>query len=219
MVADSRELLERRSLADQVFAHIKKMVLSGELRGGERVPEDRIGAVFGVSRTPIREALRRLADYGLVRIVPRSYAEVVALAPADVAKIAEVRAALESLAGRLLAERATDEDVAALRELHGQCRDLLDAGDVAGLFEKDSELHLEIARRSGNPFLLEMMLRLDATVQLGRLQQDRSSDYLLHRIAEHGPAIEAIARRDGDEAARLLGDHAGKQKLEPEADA
>ena len=68
--------LQRRSLSEQVFQHIRRMILSEELHGGQRIPEERIAQTFGVSRTPIREAMRKLEKVGLVKIVPRSHAEV-----------------------------------------------------------------------------------------------------------------------------------------------
>ncbi|MDO8944225.1 MAG: GntR family transcriptional regulator, partial [Desulfobacterales bacterium] len=73
--------IHRQSLSEQVYHYIKRLILSGEIRGGEKIPEEKVAQRFGVSRTPIREALSRLEEYGLIQIKPRSYAEVVALEP------------------------------------------------------------------------------------------------------------------------------------------
>jgi DNA-binding GntR family transcriptional regulator len=102
--------LDRKSLSDQVHELIKRMILSEELRGGERIPEEKIAHIFGVSRTPIREALRKLEKGGLVRIVPHSHAEVIALEPEAAGHIFELRLSLETLAVRRLAARACDGD-------------------------------------------------------------------------------------------------------------
>lgn len=206
-VVETDQKIERRSLADQVYAHIKRMILSGELHAGERIPEERVAADFGVSRTPIREAMRRLEEYGLVRLKPRSYAEVVRMDAEDADKIADVRAALEELAVRLLAERATPQDCRALRELAVACQSLAQADDPAAVFEKDSQLHKEIARRSGNSCLLEFMERLDAKVQLCRLVNCLTPAHIATAVAQHEPIIDAIGRHDADAAAELMVRH------------
>jgi len=178
------------------------------LKGGERIPEERIAGEFGVSRTPIREAMRRLAEYGLVVLKPRSWAEVVTIDVAEAEHIAEVRASLESLGVRLLAARATPDDGAALRRLADECGTLVEAGDVGAVFEKDSELHLEIAQRSGNACLVEFMERLDAKVQLCRLARCLTLEHVTDAVAQHAPLIEAICRHDAAEAERLVAAHA-----------
>jgi DNA-binding GntR family transcriptional regulator len=201
-------LLERRGLGQQVFGYVKKMILSGELTGGEKIPEERIAERFGVSRTPIREALRKLEEYGLVRIEPRSYAEVVSIDAEDAAAIAEVRAPLEALAGRLLATRARSEDVTSLRTLSTECKRALLAKDLGAVFEADGALHREIVVRSGNAHLLELFCRLDAKIQLCRLVLCVTLDKVAGAVAQHGPIVDAIAKGDGERAARLLSSHA-----------
>jgi GntR family transcriptional regulator, rspAB operon transcriptional repressor len=201
-------LLERRGLGQQVFGYVKKMILSGELRGGEKIPEERIAERFGVSRTPIREALRKLEEYGLVRIEPRSYAEVVSIDAEDAAAIAEVRAPIEALAGRLVASRASKDDVARLRSIAADCRRALLAKDLGAVFEADGVFHREIAIRSGNAHLLELFDRLDAKIQLCRLVLCVTLDQVSGAVAQHGPILDAIAKGDGERAARLLSSHA-----------
>lgn len=201
--------IERRSLAEQVFAHIKRMILSGELPGGHPISEEEIAQEFGVSRTPAREAIRRLEEYGLVTNKRHKVAEVIKIDIAEAEKIAEVRARLESLAGRLLAERATEEDLSVLQNLADECKAHLTAGDVGSTFEKDSCFHLEIAARSGNPYLLELMERLDAKVQLCRLAGCLTIEKITRAVVhEHDEIVAAIARQDTAEAARLLEFHA-----------
>ena len=160
--------IQRQSLSEQVYHYIKRLILSGEISGGEKIPEEKVAQQFGVSRTPIREALKRLEEYGLIRIKPRSYATVVALEPQEAEQIACIRAQLEILSVGLLSECATDTDFRELEVLADECNRLIRAGDVGGLFEKDSLLHLEISRRTGNRHLFEIVEKLDAKVQLLR---------------------------------------------------
>jgi DNA-binding GntR family transcriptional regulator len=199
--------IERRSLAEQVFTHIKHLILSGELHGGERIPEERIAQELGVSRTPIREAFRRLEEYGLIVNEPHRAATVIEVDATEATKIAQVRAQLEILAVRLLAEQATEQDRAALQELADECKALL-SNDIGAVFEKDSQLHLEIAARSGNPYLLELMERLDAKVQLCRLAKCFTGDTISSAVHQHDRIIAAIGAHDVAQAVKLIEEHA-----------
>ena len=90
--------LKQPSLSDQAYQYIKGLILSGEIKGGERIPEEKVGQSLGVSRTPIREALKKLSEYGLVHIKPRSYAVVINLEKEEAIQINEIRALLETYA-------------------------------------------------------------------------------------------------------------------------
>ena len=125
-----------QSLSDQVCYYIKRLILSGEIRGGDRIPEKKVTQQFGVSRTPIREALSRLEEYGLIQIKPRSYAEVVALEPHEAGQLAVIRSQLETLAVSLLADCGTEEDFRELDLLAKECNALITEGDIATTFEK-----------------------------------------------------------------------------------
>jgi DNA-binding GntR family transcriptional regulator len=203
----TRSPIVKRSLAQQVYDHVKKQILSGKIAGGERIAEEKLGAELGVSRTPIREALRRLEEYGLVRLKARSYAEVIQIDLEEGKDISQVRARLECLAAGLLAERATEDDVAALRKLAKECKANLKRGQLAGIFEKDSALHLEIAARSGNRVLLELTERLDAKVQLLRLATCKTRSAIKNHISLHDPLIDAIAKHDARKAEALMERH------------
>lgn len=199
--------IERQSLADQVSEYIKRLILSGELQGGEKVPEERVAQQFGVSRTPIREALRRLEEYGLIYIKPRSYAIVRQLEPDEADQVACVRAQLEILSARLLAESGQQEDFDVLEELAQECDDLLLTDDLASVFEKDSQLHLEIARRTGNQHLYEIFEKLDAKVQLLRLVVHLPVNILREFVGQHHRIIAAMRRHDSSLAESLMNIH------------
>lgn len=198
---------DRLSLSDRVYHYIKELILSGELKGGERVPEVRVGERFGVSRTPIREALKRLEEYGLIYTKPRSYAEVVSLPAEEAPAVAKVRTSLETLAVSLLAECGTEEDFDHLESIANQCSAALQRGDIAEAFEKDSELHIELARRSGNVHLYELFEKFDAKVQLLRLTLRLSHEELQRFIGQHDKIIRSIRNREPEEARQLMSNH------------
>ncbi len=199
--------IHRQSLSEQVYFYIKRLILSGEIQGGQRIPEEKVAQQFGVSRTPIREALKRLEEYGLIQIKPRSYAVVVALEPQEAGQLAIIRAQLETLSVGLLTDCATEKDLKELDQLAQECNDLISGGDIATTFEKDSRLHLEIARRTGNRHLYEIFEKLDAKIQLLRLVLRVPLTKLKLYVRHHDDIISAMRRRDKELAISLMRHH------------
>lgn len=206
-MADIRYEIARESLSDQAYRLIKTSILNGTLKAGQRIPELSIADRFGLSRTPIRDALRRLEAYGLIRIKPRSYAEVVSLTPDEAEDVAQLRASLETLAIRQLTARATDADMDALADIARRCDERLESGDVGGAFELDSKFHLEIAQLSGNRHLYEVSERTDAKMHLLRLVLHLPVDKLRFFVAQHREILRAARARDSHEASRLMSNH------------
>ncbi|MBA4422018.1 MAG: GntR family transcriptional regulator [Syntrophus sp. (in: bacteria)] len=211
MANNVRYEIHRQSLSEQVYQYIKRLILSGEILGGERIPEEKVAQEFGVSRTPIREALSRLEEYGLIQIKPRSYAVVVALEPREAGQLAVIRSQLETLAVSLLTDCGTDEDFRVLDLLAQECNTLIAEGDIAAAFEKDSLLHLEIARRTGNQHLYEIYEKLDAKIQLLRLVLRLPMEKLIQYIKHHDEIINLMKRRDKEAAVALMKHHVMNQ--------
>ena len=208
--------IQRQNLSEQVYYYIKRLILSGEIRGGERIPEEKVAQKFGVSRTPIREALSRLEEYGLIRIKPRSYAEVVALEPHEAEHIAVIRSQLETLAVSLLAECGTKEDFRELNLMAKECNALIREGDIAATFEKDGKFHLEIARRTGNVHLYQICEKLDAKIQLLRLVLRLPQEKLTVYVKHHDEIVAAMKRRDSELAVSLMRNHIINQLTDQE---
>ena len=211
MADDVTYEIHRQSLSDQVYRYIKRLILSGEILGGERIPEEKVAQRFGVSRTPIREALSRLEEYGLIQMKPRSYAVVVALEPREAVQLAVIRAQLETLAVGLLSDCGADEDFRALDLLAQECNALIAEGDIAGAFEKDSLFHLEIARRTGNRHLYDIYEKLDAKIQLLRLVLRLPKEKLILYIRHHDEIIGLMKRGDKEPAVALMKHHVMNQ--------
>ena len=203
--------IHRQSLSDQVYHYIKRLILSGEIRGGEKIPEEKVAQRFGVSRTPIREALSRLEEYGLIQIKPRSYAEVVALKPHEADQLAVIRSQLETLAVSLLTDCGTEQDFRELDLLAKECNALIVEGDIATTFERDSQFHLEIAQRTGNRHLYEICEKLDAKIQLLRLVLSIPLEKLIVYVKHHDGIVDAMKRRDKELAISLMTHHVMNQ--------
>jgi DNA-binding GntR family transcriptional regulator len=209
--------INRLSLSDQVYHYIKGLILSGEIRGGERIPEEKVAQRFGVSRTPVREALSRLEEYGLIKIKPRSYAEVVVLEPHEAEQLSVIRSQLEILAVNLLADCGTEDDFNDLDRLAKECNTLIAAGDIAATFEKDSQWHLEIAQRTGNRHLYEICEKLDAKIQLLRLVLKLPLEKLKIFVKHHDAIVAALKKRDKESAVNKMRHHIMDQLKDQES--
>ena len=203
-------VIEQRSIAQQVYDHVKHMILAGQLQAGQRILEEQIADQFGVSRTPVRKALKQLEAYGLIRYKNRSYVEVVSLSDdSEAGKIAQVRGEIEGLAARLLAERGvTEEDCRVLWRRVEETEQAAKGSDLAEVFEADSRLHLEIARRTRNEYLYDILERLDAKVQLCRVARCLTLDKVRGDVTAHCDIVGAVCAGDAAEALRLMQKHA-----------
>jgi len=199
--------LNKQNLSEQVYDHIKRLILSGELKGGEKVPEEKLSQLFGISRTPLREALKRLSDYGLIYLKPRSYAEVTIIDGDEARQIAQVRVHMEIMAAQLFIAHAEKKDITAIQNIMEECLQFTQKGDIAGSFEADSRLHLEIAKHCGNGILYEMMEKLDARIQLCRLNQQLSTEKLVEYTKQHKILLNALKDKDMERVEKMLRDH------------
>ncbi len=203
----SDTLIERKSISDQVYDHIKRLILSGALTAGERIPESGVAEHLGVSRTPVREAIRKLAEYGLVVIKPWSYAFVASIDEKEARDIAVVRLALERLSFRTVAGHVSPEELVPLFELAGKCKAANTRGDYASVHEADSAIHLGIAHRTGNMELFNILRTLDAKFQLVRLKQHLPSERLAYYLDQHEVLLHLLEDNKVDKIDELLERH------------
>jgi DNA-binding GntR family transcriptional regulator len=186
---------------------VKGLILSGVLKSGEKIPEIRVAKHFQVSRTPVREAIRKLAEYGLVVIKPRSFSFVATINDKEASDISQVRLWLERLSARTFALSATPESIAPLRALARNCTQANERRDLAAVYEYDSQLHLAIAERTGNTELVRILRTLDAKLQLLRLKQHVPSDILTYYLDQHIALIDLIEKKEIDKIDELLQKH------------
>ncbi len=194
------------SLADQAYIAIRALIVSLELAPGDPIREPDLTAQLGIGRTPIREALRRLALERLVEVYPRRGMFVTTVDVRDLARLCEVRAVLEPEAARLAAERATRPD---LEEINALIEELLDTKrrDDRALIDLDERIHRAIYRTSHNQ-LLEETLEWYYThaLRIWMLALDRTRT-LQSAVLEHHELLDAIARGKGERAAELMRAH------------
>jgi DNA-binding GntR family transcriptional regulator len=194
------------SLADRAYLAIRGLIVSLELAPGDPIREPDLTAQLGIGRTPVREALRRLALERLVEVYPRRGMFVTTVDVRDLARLCEVRAVLEPEAARLAAERATRPD---LEEINALIEELLDPRrrDDRALIDLDERIHRTIYRTSHNQ-LLEETLEWYYThaLRIWMLALDRTRT-LQSAVLEHHDLLDAIARGNGERAGQLMRAH------------
>ncbi len=197
----------QNSLSDQVYNMLKDQILSGQLRGGMKIPEESLAEQFGVSRTPIREAIRRLSEYGLVTIKPRSHAIVSIISPEEASDIAKVRVTLEQLAIDSIDEKAYSDNVKELSRYAADCQYAMGIGDRATVFEQDSLFHLALVKASHNSALINICERLDAKIQQLRIAQDLPEDELSYYLGQHAQMMSMLKNGEKEACKRMLYEH------------
>jgi DNA-binding GntR family transcriptional regulator len=192
-------------LRDQVLTALRNAIINGDYAPGERLTEGRLATDFGVSRNPVREALRVAESEGFVVVLPRRGAVVASPTDTAVTDIFAVRERLEPLAARLAAERADPEGVANLRGLLDQAREATEREDLVKVAELNSALHLHILEMSGNPRLSSIAKGLYLHVQwVFRLGAERRAP---HSWREHIQLVEAIESGDPERAEAIALSH------------
>ncbi|MDD3903893.1 MAG: GntR family transcriptional regulator [Sphaerochaeta sp.] len=197
----------QNSLSDQVYTMLKEQILSGQLKGGMKIPEELLAEQFGVSRTPIREAIRRLSEYGLVTIKPRSHAIVSVITQKEANDIARVRVSLEQLAIDSIDEQSYAQNVKEFSRYAADCQYAMGIGDRATVFEQDSLFHLALIRASNNSALINICERLDAKIQQLRIAQDLPEDELSYYLNQHAQMMNLLKNGDKEACKRLLYEH------------
>ncbi len=178
---------------------------------GERLDETVLATRFGVSRTPVREALMQLDAIGLIEIRPRRGAIVIDPGPHRVYEMFEVMAELEGLAGSLAARRLDKASREAITATHARCEQSAAAGDSDAYYYDNEEFHKAIYAAGRSDFLEEQCLQLHRRLRPYRRLQLRVRNRLSTSFLEHCAIVDAIFAGDGDEARRLLRGHVGIQ--------
>ena len=213
--AQTLEILRTHSLATIVLQELERMILSGEIKPGERINEKALAASQSVSRGPVREACRRLEQAGLVEIVVNRGVFVRRLKAKDAAELSDIRASLSGLAGRLLAENVSDEQFDHLADMVARMEALAERGDVEGYYPLNMEFHAAMLRYTGNDRLAEMCAAIDKELYLFRRISLDKGWGLRNSVKEHRKILEALHKRDPARLAKVMEQHAitGKRRL------
>lgn len=194
-------------LRELVFEAIREAIIDGTLRPGERLMEVVLAEELGVSRTPVREAIRKLELEKLVIMVPRKGAYVADVTKRDVAEVFEIRRALEGLAAQLASNRVTEEQLEKLERYLVKISDAIDKGDIEQTISIDVAFHDVLYQASGNQRLEDMISNLREHIQRYRSTSLAYPGRMKQALIEHRKVVEAIANRDADLAKKLAEQH------------
>ena len=200
-------------LRDVVFNTLRQAILKGELEPGERLMEIQLADRLGVSRTPIREAIRKLELEGLVLMIPRKGAEVAKISEKSLRDVLEVRRSLEELAIELAIQRMTDEDMQELAEAQESFRRAVETGDAMTIAETDEHYHDIIYNGTGNTRLVQMLNNLREQMYRYRLEYIKDADKRQILVVEHDLILKAVQGRRVAEAKTAIREHIDNQEI------
>lgn len=199
------------SLRDSVYKTLKQAIMTGELAPDERLMEIHLANKLGVSRTPVREAIRRLEKEQLVVINPRCGAKVAGITDKDVTDALEVRLAVENMAVRLAAQNISKNQVEKLNQINKAMEQAVVRDDISGISDADNNLHRAICEAGGNNVLSMIMMMLEEHVLRYRVEYIRSIQDFDALLTEHKELIKALQAGDEAEASRLITIHIENQ--------
>jgi DNA-binding GntR family transcriptional regulator len=203
----SERRIGRRPLHEEVIDQLRDRIVRGELDPGTRLNERVLCEQLGISRTPLREAIKMLATEGLVALLPNRGAIVTPLKAETIADTLAVMGALESLAGELACANASEADLAEIRALHFEMLAHHARRELAGYFRFNQLIHLRIIEASGNTVLTNTYRQLNANVLRARYMANLSRERWDAAVREHEEILAALASRDAPRLKHLLAEH------------
>lgn len=199
-------------LRDVVFNTLRNAILKGELEPGEKLMEKKLSEKLGVSRTPIREAIRKLELEGLVVMTPRKSAEVASITEEDLTDVLEVRRVLESLAIDLACKNITNDIIAELEDNLVRFNVAVKKNDITEIATTDVEFHETIYKSTGNRRLIQILNNLREQMYRYRLEYIKDRQTRDNLVIEHRRIIDALRERDKEKGKKAILNHIEKQE-------
>lgn len=197
----------RKSLTDELVARLRDLIIAGEIEPGAKVPEAELCARFGVSRTPMREALKILAAEGLVVLTLNRGASVAKVTQQEIDELFPIIGALEALAGEAACARITDRQLARLERLHADMVERFGDDDWLAYSKLNRQIHEAIFEASGNAALAALYQQLLVRIHAVRFVAKKTPERWRQAIDDHEQMMAALRTRDGACLARVLRQH------------
>ena len=198
-------------LRDVVFNTLRGAILRGDLKPGQRLMEIQLANQLGVSRTPVREAIRKLELEGLVKMVPRKGAEVAQISEKHLKDVLEVRSALEEVAGELACERMSSEELDELKRVNKLFLQVIESDDITAIANVDESFHMVIYGATRNERLSQMVNALREQMYRYRLEHIKDKNGRAKLAKEHEEIIQALENRDAAAARKEIRCHIQEQ--------
>ena len=200
-------------LRDVVFNTLRQAIITGEFAPGERLMEIALANRLGVSRTPVREAIRKLELEGLVVMIPRKGAEVAKITEKDLRDVLEVRSSLEELAAELAAERMNDEVKEKLEKALKEFEEAIESDDNAAIADSDVDFHDVIFEATGNARLIQIINNLREQMYRYRLEYVKDTEYHTVLLNEHRELAKAMVEGRKEDARKIMKRHIDNQEM------
>lgn len=201
------QLENYKPLREIVLEALKDAIVNGKLKPGERLMEQQVAEELGVSRTPVREAIRKLEIEGFIIIIPRKGAYVSDISLKDIAQVFEVRAAMEALAAGLAAQRIADDQMEKLERKLVEVKNAVDNSDLDNIIQFDTDFHEIIYDASRNDRLVQILNNLREQIQRYRTASLASPGRLKDTLREHQELVDAISTRNVALAQKVAKEH------------
>jgi DNA-binding GntR family transcriptional regulator len=201
-----------QSVVERLFERMRTHIIEGRFAPGQRLVEADLTEQFGISRGPLREAVRRLAAEGLVDITHNRGARVKRLDHGEVIALYEVREVMEGLAARLAAERASTAERREIKSVFDEMAKALKANDVRGYIGLNSRFHALIMQAARNPALDSALTRLQTPVLRVQFESMMTRDVVNESFEEHRGIVEAITGKNAEQAERLMRHHVRRSR-------
>ncbi|MCY4445981.1 MAG: GntR family transcriptional regulator [Rhodobacteraceae bacterium] len=200
-----------KNQADIIAERLQEEIFNGKIANGDRLDEVSLAKKYGVSRTPLREALRKIAHSGLAELIPRRGTFVRQPSLAELIEMFEVMAEIEAVCGRLAAKRISDEALAELHDANEKCQKAVEAQDPDSYYTENARFHRIIYEESGNKFLAIEAGNLHKRLQPFRRHQLRLRGRMAQSLSEHKAVLETLERGDSEATANALRGHVAIQ--------
>jgi len=206
------KMIKHSNLSERIYGALKDQIINEELGPGERLLDDKLASSFGVSRTPVREALTRLASEGLVEIIPRSGVYIKKLTRKDVEEIYKIRKVLEGLAARAATPIIDDKELEQLDLLLKKAKRSLNNNDCQPYIDSDVMLHNLILKNCQNSRLRSIMANLNTLIHVFRVRVARNKEKAKQALNEHGAILNAIKARNPEKTEKMIMEHIERSK-------
>ncbi len=199
--------IQKRTLHEEVVPIVRDLIIEGQLQAGSRINESELGLQLGVSRTPLREAIKTLAQEGLVELVPSKGAVVRRFTRQDVVHMLEAIKDFEQSAARRACQRASDAEIAGVLRLHKDMRKEYRKRNRLNYYKLNQTIHSELVRIAGNPVIAELHETLQSRLKRIRYIGNQDAAKWSGAMAEHEEMVVALSARNGKALAEIMGRH------------
>lgn len=203
--------IQKKTLHEEIANNLREMIMSGELREGDKIKENELCELMDISKTPLREALRVLSAEGLIRLIPNRGSYVTTPTLEEIKEMFDVMSVLEGVCARTAAEKMSNIDYEKLKKIHFQLEENFRLKEQKQYIRYNNEYHSFVQELAGNKTLNQIVNGLRQKILLYRFKSLNLSDRFEQSIQEHRDLLEAFRKRDAEKAELLMKSHMKKQ--------